>query len=156
MPIRAIPDEGRVAERLIPFKPEHLELMELRDQERAQLDSGGLEGVFEYRVSDGVSWTLIIDGCVVACFGITEMGGTADIWMMSSNYVKDYGRRVCVITRSILSNYIEDASPRRLQTTCMNNEVDIRFMEWMGLEIEGILRKAGPSGEDLVMMSRIE
>ena len=154
--IQVIHDEERVAEKLIPFKPDHLELIELRDQEREQLDSGGLDGVFEYRANDGIAWTLIIDGRVIACFGITEMGGVADIWMMSSIYVKEYGRRVSVMTRSILNNYIEDTEPRRVQTTCMNNAVDIRFMEWMGLEQEGVLRKSGSSGEDLVMMSRID
>ena len=105
----------------------------------------------------GPSYTMTVDGEIAVCAGLVLLGwNRAEAWtLLSSVFTKHY--RTCFREiKKRLSLLIEESFIRRVQATAVPHyEEGIRFLEHLGFEQEGLLRKYGPNGEDLIMFGRI-
>ena len=136
--------------KIIPFKKEHAECMDIREHERFLISEDLLSNL-----EKGIAFTGIIDGRIISCWGI-NLGyfGNADIWQMPSIYVKDhtivYGKYV----RRWINDIRKQYALHRLETTCLDDELHNRWMKFLGFEQEGKKRK-WINGQDYIMWARL-
>jgi hypothetical protein len=105
----------------------------------------------------GPAYTITIDGEVAACAGLVLLGWSrAEAWTLFSSIFKSNYRACYKIIKSKLEELIELNFLRRVQSLAdPEYKEGIRFLEHLGFEKEGLLRKYGPNGEDLIMFGRI-
>jgi hypothetical protein len=135
----------------IPFKKEHLEVMTLRPhEERLLRDSKTLGSLVNSYAVTG-----ILDGRVVCCGGILPFGGgNAEIWLIPSVYLKDYTLSFCRELKDWLFQAREDVDLKRLQSTCLDDELHSKWMTFLGFKDEG-LRKCYYDGVDYRSWGRV-
>ena len=88
----------------------------------------------------------------IACGGLAMMfKGSAEIWVRLS---KKAGPHAVKALREQMYRWIEGHRLVRLQATGpVAWEKLPPFLEWLGMQREGVLRKYGPHGEDYLMYS---
>jgi len=137
--------------KLYPFKKEHLDLMDIRPHEKAVLenftDLSVLEGPF--------SFTGVHEGVVLSVGGISNI--TPDcmsLWQIPSVYVDKhvlvYGRKIT----EWIDEVAKKTSAKRMETVTLNDDLHIRWMEFLKFEKEGIKRKM-LNGMDYIMWGRL-
>lgn len=122
----------------IPFKKEHLEVMDIRDHEdrllRDQNTVQCLEG--------SIALTAIRDGRVAACYGIAPyLGDLADIWLIPSNGIDEHTVELAKGARRFLEEMREDLGIRRMETLCIDDVFHARWMVFLGFQREGVKEK---------------
>ena len=137
--------------KLIKFKKEHLDCMDIRSHEQVLLSQTehltALEG--------GLARTGIVDGRVIACGGVLPfMSGLADVWLIPSVYVVDYKYSFCRELRTFFEDVQRDLCLHRMQSVCINDDLHHNFMTFFGFEKEGVMKKYY-NNEDYVMYGRI-
>ena len=124
--------------KLVKFKKEHLEVMDLRPHEETLLKQTDYAQYLE----QSVAVTGIVDGRIVCCGGLNIMpGGNADIWLIPSIHVKRHAKLFVKVLRDWLAEKREDFQLSRMQTICLNDELHNRWMKFLGFEKEGVLKK---------------
>ena len=121
--------------KIVPYKKEHVELMNLRDHEHVLLHDPNMLGILE----GSIAVTAVADGVIVCCYGINPyLDGVADIWLLPSIYVEEkHGMAVARGAREFLANMKEDLGLRRMETTCLADDLHDRWMTFLGFEKEG-------------------
>lgn len=138
--------------KIIPFKPEHLEVMEMRDHE-AKFFTNHQEHV--NALNNGMAQTGMYNGRIICCFGISPYFGTiADIWLIPSIYMKDHAVKVAKGTRVWLDEMRQDLNLHRMETVSVNDDLHDRWMTFLGFEKEGIKKKY-LNGMDYAMWGRV-
>lgn len=123
--------------RIIPFKKEHLECMEMREHESRMMDVS----VMEYFES-GEGYTGLVDGVIVACFGVVVTSdGRGEVWQVPSKFVEKYARTYCRYTKNWLMGVQADYGLRRMETISLDDALHNRWMKYLGFEKEGVKRK---------------
>jgi L-amino acid N-acyltransferase YncA len=142
----------------VQYHPSHgFELLERRVKETdlVLISLGDWQKVIEQLVSLGSAYTLLVDGKVEACAGIARHDpGFGECWML----IPETARRM-VVTRwaiRVFLKEIETHNFRRLQAFVLCGfEAGKSFAEYFGFEREGIVRKYGPNGEDMILYARV-
>lgn len=130
--------------RLIPFKKEHLEIMDVRDHEKAFLT---IQGLIEY-MERSVAVTGIIDGRIIGCGGVSPFAmGNAEIWLVPSVYVTEHTVEFSKAVRKWLFQIREDLALNRMQTDCLDDDLHNGWMTFLGFDREGT-RKRYFNGKD--------
>lgn len=123
--------------RIIPYKKEHIECMDVRAHESHFLNDNTLSGL-----DNGYAYTGIHSGRVIACFGVIPYhSGNAEIWQIPSVYVQDHIIDYCKYTRKFLKDVADELQLRRMETLCLDDELHTRWMKFLGFESEGLKRK---------------
>lgn len=141
----------------IPFKVEHLEVMDIRDYElqttfQLQNVQAGLK-ILEQSKTAG---TIFYDGRVIAIMGLQELWpGVCELWVFPSKYLKAYAIPFArtirkAITSGILSGY------HRVQIQALDDDLHNRWIKFLGFEKEGTLRRYDKFGNDYNMWSRVK
>lgn len=112
--------------KIIPFKIEHLEVMDIRPREEELLKDESIKA----KVLSSYAVTGFEDGRVVACGGIVPQ--TGNIWLIPSIYVKDYTVEFCRELRNWLFQAREDLGLKTLHTICLNDELHNNWMKFLG------------------------
>lgn len=105
---------------------------------------------------DGPAWSLVEGETVLASFGICKIEeGIGHLWAYISEDAKGHGRTMIKFGRKVIgmamSNY------HRLQSNVRaDKEEYVRFSEMLGLEKEGLLRKATADKRDLWVFSKVK
>lgn len=137
--------------RLIPFRVEHAECMEIRGQERMTIDMLGSIAA----LADSICVTGIVDGRVLCCGGVRPYGnGNAEIWLLPSIYVKQYQKTFCRELKKWLFGVRDDLSLVRMQTSCLDDASHEAWMAYLGFEKEGIMRSYH-AGQNYAMWGRV-
>jgi RimJ/RimL family protein N-acetyltransferase len=124
---------------LIPFRKEHLEIMELGDREAALLS---VEGSGEALENSSVAVTGIIDGRVICCGGVVvNRYGAGEVWLLPSKRLKDHKFEACKAIKQWLDGVALEAGLHRLQTHCVDDDFHAAWMTFLGFEKEGVLRQ---------------
>ncbi|UOF77745.1 putative acetyltransferase [Caudoviricetes sp.] len=135
--------------KIIPFKVEHLECMEMREHEK------GLIGNENMKAFEGVAFTGLIDGRIISCGGVViEKWGNAYVWQVPSVYVNDVKMSYCKYIRKWLDDVASEYALNRFETTCVNDDLHNRWMKFLGFEVEGIKKKY-INGQDYVMFGKV-
>lgn len=143
--------------RIIPFKVEHIEVMDIRDYELNTSFSlenvqAGLK-VFENSRKAG---TIICEGKVIAIMGVQDLWpGVCELWVIPSKYLHDYALPFARTIRKAMSSGILN-SYRRVQIQALDDELHNRWLRFLKFEKEGTLRKYDTLGNDMNMWARIQ
>jgi hypothetical protein len=138
--------------KIVPFKVEHLDVMDLREHEQSLLSAPGRAELLE---KNSIAFTAVIDGRVVLCGGVTPFLGTnADIWIVPSVYVHHYAKTVLSGVRRHLAKLADELAISRMETACLNDELHTRWMTHLGFEPEGI-KKGYYMGHDYMMWGKL-
>lgn len=138
--------------RIVEFKKEHLEVMDLRPHEHELIELGGDLSYLE----NGVNCTGIVDGRVLCCGGVIPMmKGNAEIWLIPSVHVSKSTITFVKELKNWLFTVRESLDLDRMQTICIDDELHNRWMKFLGFEKEGQLKKYC-NGKDYVMYGRTE
>lgn len=128
--------------KIIPFKVEHIETMEIRDYELQttfQLANiqVGLK-IFEERKTAG---TIVCDGRVIAVMGFHELWpGVCELWVIPSKYLSEYALSFARTIRRAINTGILD-NFHRVQIQAKDDELHNRWLKFLHFEKEGTLKK---------------
>lgn len=123
--------------RLIKFRKEHLDCVDMREHERSVIRDDLIDGL-----ESGACVTGLYNGRIITCGGICPTNyGNADIWQIPSIYVNDVNITYCKYIKKWIKKTVEELSLRRLETICLNDDLHDRWMSFLGFSKEGIKRK---------------
>lgn len=133
--------------KIIPYEPEHLQ------QIRPQKSQGSLDRSAERasQLAQYDSFTGVLDGRVIAIGGLVELTPLrAYLFLIVAEDIPHQWTQLYRVARRLISAAMKDFI--RLETMSAFPEAE-RWLEMLGFEYEGTMRKAGPDGEDAKMYS---
>lgn len=138
--------------RRVPFKWEHLDIMELRDYERETIDTTKLSALADL----GICNTIIFDGRILAILGYIHLfPDVVEVFLLPSQYLPRYGtmfaREVKRLQRALESNGIV----RRMQTSSVADDLHDRWMNFLGFTCEAHEMKNFVNGQTYRLWARI-
>jgi RimJ/RimL family protein N-acetyltransferase len=125
-----------------------------------------IDTMFDFNVSarrafegkSGVDgYTLIEDDEVIVCGGVHMMWtGVGEGWLVMSKHAYDKPITVARYTQRLFDTIMGDNAMWRVQASVhTNDEQSVKFAEWLGFEIEGVMKKFGPDGTNYFRMARV-
>jgi len=141
--------------KIVPFKPEHWEMIEFREFEKETM--GKLMDDIRVKVdANGPAYTGFVDGKVAGFAGVILMWpGVGEGWILGSDLFSDNKLWFVRNVKSYMTKIMNTHQMHRLQTTVMHGQNNlIRLVEFLGMEFEGRLKSYGPHGEDYLMYAR--
>lgn len=144
--------------RIIPTKPEYFDLLELRDNERADLerDPASIDKALSL-IGISNSCTLLYNGVVLAIMGYYELWpGVIEVWVLPSKHIPKYARPYLRIVKRYINGISEHCNAHRLQTSAISDALHDRWMSYLGFESEGVMRKYTATGTDYTMWARLK
>jgi RimJ/RimL family protein N-acetyltransferase len=97
------------------------------------------------------------DGKVIMVAGIVQAWpGCAEVWASVSRELADMPIAAGRATARFLPALVDGLGLWRLQATCSTQNVtSLRWLEWLGFECEGLMRRYCPDGSDAFLMAQI-
>lgn len=137
--------------KIIPFKAEHLECMDMRAHEKELVSGNNVMKSVEH---GSIAVTGMIDGRIICCGGIVPLNnGNSEIWLIPSIYVSSVTVTFCRELRKWLFGMRESLGLQRMQTACLNDDLHNRWMKFLGFEKEGVMKKYS-NGVDFAMWGK--
>lgn len=125
---------------LIPFKKEHLDIMQLRGHEQEVLELSPHTGAILEQST--ISRTGIIDGRIIACGGVSKtLYGSGELWLIPSIYLPEHGTTYLRFVLDWLGDVACAFSMKRMQTACLDDDLHNKYMEFLGFEKEGKMKR---------------
>ena len=125
----------------VQFEPAHLDVIEMRDIEREELDNPRIESL---ATNSGVCHTHMIQGRILCIAGYVEIwAGVREVYVIPSVYVKRYPVAFQRAVKETLFAWEKDI--HRMQTASLDNVETARWMQSLGFVSEGLLEKFGPA-----------
>lgn len=140
--------------RVVPFKKEYLSLLKLRDFELHRLEHiRQFPEVYEH----GVGYSVFDNRNLVFCAGVIPYWkGVGEAWIICDICVKHYIRELYHYTKLYLDKIIDIYKLHRVQSSVMvDYQAGHRFLERMGLQKEGLMRKYDWQGKDYFLYARV-
>lgn len=142
--------------RILPFKPEHLVVMTMRDWEKEKVYPYVAQGWLDQCSRLPHNATLVYDGRIITCIGLIPLWeGVYEVWQIPSVYVETYKIWYVKTLWQLFEKKAELLKFHRLQTKCPADDLHDRWMKAMSFECEGILRNYNIFKDDFKMWSRI-
>ena len=143
---------------IIPFRAEHLGLLQARKFEAHEMELLGdpANRVREY-LRGGAAYTGIVKGQVMGCAGIFPLWrGVAEVWMITTDLVSRYPKAF----HQAIANGLEIAGHSmglwRIQTAVHQNHlVSQKWLRRLGFNREGNMPGYGPDGATYIRMARL-
>jgi len=134
---------------LLPFVPEHLARIHVKHD---AVDIAARPEVEANLSRVGAKTLLNDDGTVLGILGVfPSVPGVGEVFILASEEQKrfpvTFARHVRKELRHIASKF------RRIQAITENDAFHARWITWLGFEREGILKRYGLGGQDMVMWS---
>jgi len=123
---------------------------------KVQFREGDTFGTFAVEHSNTVAWTMKDGDTIIGCAGyVKECDGVATFWGFFSEDTRGHGRTIIKYARHTLEQIGEFWELRRIQAAVRADRPEYRrFIEMLGFEYEGCLKKAAANGEDVLMYGR--
>jgi RimJ/RimL family protein N-acetyltransferase len=153
---------------VIHFLPQHLEGINVQDKQLYILDHLRDIGMspteygnvlLDTAITEGdgcpCAWSYVSDEEILGCGGIvkTGMNHMAEAWCI---FGKDF-RKVARIAIKRIRRAVQECEYERVQAFTEVEFKDAqRFLEWLGFQEEGVLRKSGVFHQDVIMYSIIK
>lgn len=137
---------------IVPFEPGHVERMKLQHRQINALSVATGQYLFALKVG-GLSATAMDGATVLACAGIViEPFGSGTLW----SFVSDEAGRHFVRLDRCVRRMLSIPRLRRIDaTTEVGFAQGCRWLEMLGFENEGVMRKYGPDGADHYRYARV-
>ena len=143
---------------IIQYEPEHaLRIAEMnKRQEEEWLPAVDIKKWCNACKDGGPAYTMMVDGEPVACAGIIlQEWNKADAWALLSILFYHHKIKVYRVMKAGIESLIAERQLRRVQAFIdprYPSAVD--FIECLGFEFEGRLKKWGPQSEDFFIFAR--
>jgi hypothetical protein len=140
--------------KIVPFKIEHLDLMELRDEEArlVALDPSKYAALAEL----GWGGTMMFDGRILGALGYFEMWpGVFEVWVIPTVYVPQYARVFLRTVRGYLDRMEETHPVHRFQSPALADPMHDHWMKHCGFVEEGVMPKYSAFKQDFKMWGRV-
>lgn len=144
--------------KIVPFRWYHPRSMALREFDLlAYQNIENYEDMLRYYETEPFSFTAILGGNMVACFGSHEMwDGVTESWLIGSKHLNSVPITLTRMCRRYLDVVAREKRLHRMQITVdTQDKVAVRWAIALKFEYEGLLRKYGPHGSDFIIFSRI-
>ena len=104
------------------------------------------------QLDGGDSYTCECEEGIIYITGMVNMWNRVNHgWLLAGDLVKKYPKSFHKISKKVFAKLKEDSD--RLQITVSTaNDTDYRWARRLGFEVESIMQKYGPDGEDQYMM----
>ena len=112
-----------------------------------------VEGV----VVDDMAFTGVIDGEIIACGGIYPIWeNVGEAWFLGTDYVNKYPIIVTKTIRKYLKDLMFNNKLHRVQAHVRSDwDRANRWIEFLGMQKEGVVRKFSPDGRDHILFSKV-
>ncbi len=144
--------------RLIPFETAHINNIFLREHDSKTFLSTPPEFLDMVRSSDRVyGFTGVIGSRIIACGGVYMIWqGVGYVWGLTSEDVVKYRKWFHSVTIEVLRYCVEILKLHRIETTVIKENItSVRWLQRLGFECEGIMRKYDQYGNDYYLMARV-
>jgi len=144
-------------EKIIPFQPNHIELMDIRDIEIASSfclpdAKERMTMMAEMSLAAG---TFLVDGQIVFAAGVVQMWpGVLDGWIIPTIYVPNHPIWFVKKIKGYFEAMAETFKCHRFQTVSPDDEQHEKWMLLLGFEKEGCLKAYSHNKKDYCMWSR--
>lgn len=142
---------------VIPFKSEHVEVMEVREYElKTTFALANVQTALKIFEQTQKAGTIICEGRVIAIMGVQDLWpGVCELWVLPSKYLHTYvfqfSRTIIkAINSGILNGY------RRIQIRALDDELHNRWLKFLKFEKEGTLKKYDNLGNDMNIWARVK
>jgi ribosomal protein S18 acetylase RimI-like enzyme len=89
-------------------------------------------------------------GCIILWTGVAEM------WSIISDDARRYPKQLTLVAKGFSDIVAQSLSLHRLQLTVRSDEPRaLRWAEYLGFEIEGLMKKYSPDGADTYILARV-
>jgi hypothetical protein len=145
---------------LVPFKGEHVSLMDLREWDKKFLaaapDLAAMSS--NYFENNAMGFSVVLEEVIIGAGGLVPIFKTNwEAWVFTTPLFEKYGVRIAVMARKLLDNFFKSSKVLRVQAPIDSKyPTAIRFAEAMGLWPEATLRRYGPEGQDFIMYARVK
>lgn len=131
---------------IIPFEPSHVERIQLQDAQRYVISHICVE-YLKHLQAVGPALSAEYEGRILACAGVAFQGfGMGVLWAFVS---KDAGRHFVTLDRCVRRLLTCAPDLKRIEAaTEASFKQGCRWLELLGFEQEGLMRRYGPNGED--------
>jgi hypothetical protein len=121
--------------RIIPFKVDHLDVMDMRAHEAALCKD---KQRMELLALTGDCVTGMHNGRVMCVGGINKYDfGVANIWLVPSIYIHEASLEFSKAVKRWLREKVQGHHIRRTSSDCIDDDLHNRWMEFLGFEREG-------------------
>lgn len=144
-------------EKIIEFKPEHIELMEIRDIEIASSfvlpdAKDRMQMMAEASLAAG---TFMLDGRIIFAAGVHQpWPGVLEGWIIPTVYVPDYPVWFVKKIKGYFEAIAETFKCHRFQTTTFQDEQHEKWMELLGFKKEGVMKEYSHNKKDYGIYAR--
>lgn len=141
------------------FHEDDLFLIRLRDRDIAEFQPARGTGMMDataFKAEKGEAYTLTIDGKVICIAGLFEMWpGVAEVWTLMSDEAHRYGIAITRFIKKLIAEHTGDY--HRVQCTVAEDyEISHKWLNVLGFEREGLLRKFARTGDSYYMYARVK
>jgi RimJ/RimL family protein N-acetyltransferase len=137
--------------RLEVFKKHHLDQIDLgynmpEEVKESFMRNGNPKGL-----------TLFDNDLILGLGGIHPLwAGVGECWIMLSTYGRKKPLTVAKHSYLLFDDIMEGENLNRMQASvAVSDSKALSFAKWLGFEVEGLMRKYGPDGEDYYRLARI-
>lgn len=139
---------------IVPFKASHLRAMSLQSSQAYFGNEIAKPGYGEMLEASGEAFSGIHNGMVVGCAGVvTIWENRAYIWALLS---PESGRHFVQIHKAVRDKLATLPHHRIEAAVDTNFAAGIRWIEMLGFEREGMMRKYTPNGMDSYLYARVK
>jgi hypothetical protein len=147
--------------KVVRFHPNHLEVMDVREMDAALFGSfktkEGFDRIKSFGDTSIQAATFHYDGRILFIAGFFQLWpGVYEVWLLPSKHIGTAPRSFARLIRRYIDRIWEDFKAHRIQTTSFHDAFHARWMEFLGFESEGVLRKFTQDQRDMVQYSRIK
>ena len=142
---------------IVPFKPEHWDMIEFREFEKETM--GKMLNEVRLRVdAAGPAYTGLVNGKVAGFAGVIIMWpGVGEGWILGSDLFSKNKLWFLRNVKRYLGKIMNTHQMHRVQTTVLHGHTNlIRLVEFLGMRFEGRMKHYGPNGEDYLMYGRVQ
>lgn len=135
---------------MIPAKPDHLDLLDLRgDEANEVLADGETLDRLKHMIEFSSSGTLLYKGVVVALFGYFPVWeGVLEVWILPSKYVEQFAIPFLRTAKRYIKALTETHRPHRIQSCSIDDVRHEGWMRFLGFEKEGTLKNYTATKQD--------
>lgn len=141
---------------ILPYKAEHI----LREKELviSGFSDEQLTSWAQKHEANGVAWSGFADGHIIAAGGVHfYWPGVGEAWTFMTSYLHKYRFSIHKHTCRMLNKIISENNLHRVQAVVdAGNVKAIGWIESLGFDCEGMMKKYGTDGNDCYMYGRVK
>jgi hypothetical protein len=127
--------------RYITAKPDHFDLLELREEERTTMAHDPLSGLHAKQLIEiSLATCMTYQGKLLCIMGFYEQWpGVYNVWILPSVYAVEHPLPFLRAAKRYVKNLWRDLNCHRLQSNAISNRLHNDWMQFLGFTWEGTL-----------------